>query len=366
VALHLVIDITGHGYGHAAQVAPVLSALGRLRRGLRLTVRTALPAAVVRPLFVAGIALDEPPSDLGLVMTGPVGVDVEASANAYAALHADWPAVVRWESDRLAALDPDLLVSNVAYSSLAGAAAAGIPAVALSSLNWADLYRHYCGHRPEAAKIHGEIVAAYASARLFLQLTPHLPMSDLPNRHAVGPVAQGGSNHRAALAARLGAAPGERLGLVTLGGIAATDEIRTLPRLDGMRWLVAPGLALTRDDVMPAASLGLAFPELIRAVDVVITKPGYGTIVEAVCGGTRVVYCDRPDWPETPILDGWARKHGAALMISRADLESGDYDSALAALLAAPAPQPPPADGAAAVAAILNRLLSGIDRKVGA
>ncbi len=363
--LHLVVDITGHGYGHAAQVAPVVAELCRLRPDLRLTVRTALPASVIRPLFASNVALAEPPPDLGLLMAGPVGVDVEASADAYAVLHADWPAVVRREGERLAALCPDLLLSNVAYSSLAGAAAAGIPAVALSSLNWADLYRHYCGHRPEAARIHGEMVAAYASARSFVQLTPHLPMTNLPNRRTVGPVAQNGGDHRAELKARPCAAFAEplgagQLGLVTLGGIAATEEIQTLPRLPGLRWLVAPGLALGREDVVPAATLGLSFPELIATVDVVVTKPGYGTIVGAVCNGTRVIYCERPDWPETTILDGWARQHGLALMISRTDLASGNYGPALATLLANPRPPRLPAAGAAAAATLLNRLLSGV------
>jgi len=357
VSAHLVVDITGHGYGHLAQVAPVVAELRARRPELRLTVRSHVPEPVLTLALGKGVALAPPPPDVGLAMTGPVDVDRAASAAAYAGLHADWPAVVAAEAARLAALRPDLLLSNVGYVGLAAAAAAGIPAVAMSSLNWADMYACYCGDRPEAPRIHGEMLAAYRSARLFLQLAPALPMTDLPNRRPVGPVAGRGRDRRAELAATLRAAPGERLVLVTLGGIALNGEVRALPPLPGVRWLLAAGLELARDDVVPAEAQGLGFPDLIRSCDAVVTKPGYGTIVEAVCGGTRIVYCERPDWPETPFLDAWAHGHGAALMISRAELASGGYGAALAALLARPDPPPVAAGGAAEAADILLSLM---------
>ena len=355
---HLVVDITGHGYGHLAQVAPVVVELRARRPGLRLTVRSLVREPVLRLVLDDAVALAPPPPDVGLPMNGPVEVDRAAAAAAYAELHVDWPAVVAAEAARLAALGPDLLLSDVGYAGLAGAAAAGIPAVAMSSLNWADLYACYCGDRPEAPRVHGEILAAYRSARLFLQLAPHLPMTDLPNRRPVGPVAGRGRDRRAELAAKLGLGAGEKLVLVTLGGIAMNGEVKALPVLPGVRWLVASGLALDgRADVEPAEAQGLGFDDLIRSCDAVVTKPGYGTIVGAVCGGRRIVYCERPDWPETPALDGWAKRHGAALMISREELAAGSYGAALAGLLARPDPPPAAAGGAAEAADILAALM---------
>ena len=61
---------------------------------------------------------------------------------------------------------PDLVLANVAYLPLAAAHDAKIPAAALCSLNWADIYVHYCGKRPEAAAILAEMRTAYASGRI--------------------------------------------------------------------------------------------------------------------------------------------------------------------------------------------------------
>ena len=43
MAAHLFIDISSHGFGHLAQVAPVVGALIGQRPDLRLTLRTGLP-----------------------------------------------------------------------------------------------------------------------------------------------------------------------------------------------------------------------------------------------------------------------------------------------------------------------------------
>lgn len=47
------------------------------------------------------------------------------------------------------------------------AAHADIPAVALCSLNWADLFHHHFGHEDWAARVHAEMLAAVPPAPTF-------------------------------------------------------------------------------------------------------------------------------------------------------------------------------------------------------
>jgi hypothetical protein len=44
-------------------------------------------------------------------------------------------------------------------------------------------------------------------------------------------------------------------------------------------------------------------------VDAVISKEGYGTLVEAACNGVRMLLLTRPDWPETPYFIDWAKRN---------------------------------------------------------
>ena len=47
---------------------------------------------------------------------------------------------------------------------------------------------------------------------------------------------------------------------------------------------------------------GLRYEDLVRAVDVVLTKPGYGIIAECIANDTALVYTSRGRFAEYPVL----------------------------------------------------------------
>lgn len=339
-ATHIVVDVTGHGFGHASQLSPVIRALMMSRPTTRLTVRSAVPEAKLRGFFPDAAAFLAPPPDVGMVMHSPMDVDPMESFARYAALHADWRAVVEEEAKRLAALKPDLLLTDVPYSSLAAANAIGVPAIALSSLNWADIFTAYCGTLPGAPRIEAQIRASYRMARIFLQVEPSLPMPDLPNRQAVGPVARIGRDRRSELRHMLHLAPETGLVAVSFGGVDGRLLVDALPDLPGIRWLLPADGSRIPDRPDVSAPKGFSFLDLMRSSDAVMTKIGYGTIVEALCNGMRLMYVTREDWPESPYLDAWARRHGCAVPIPRDRMLSGRFGQDLRDLLCRPTPPP--------------------------
>lgn len=356
---HLFVDISSHGLGHLAQVAPVLNALVGHLPELRLTVRSALPLARLRARLPGGFAHLEQRSDFGFVMLDAVRIDHAATAAAYRAQHVNWRQRVADEADRLAALQPDLVLSDVAYLPLAGAARAGIPALAMCSLNWADLFAYFYGGHAWAAPIHAEILAAYRCAECFLRLTPAMPMSELPRLRSIAPVATLGGDCRAALRARLNCAPGEKLVLIAFGGFDKDLSAERWPRSEGLRWLVPQNWANSRDDLSAFEPLGLPFTDLLRSVDAVLTKPGYGTFTEAACNGTPLLYLRRDDWPEQDCLIDWLQRNARCAEVDESELADGRIADRLAALWRQTAPPRPDADGAQQAARVLlGRLLS--------
>ena len=150
---HLVVSVSGHGFGHVAQTAPILNALHQRCPQLRITVRSSAPESHLRSRIHAPFDYLNSTGDIGMMMSSALAVDVEKSRSAYHAFHADWDARVTEEAHLLRSLGADRVFSNVGYLPLAGAQRAGIPNVALCSLNWADIYAHYCHDRPEAPEI---------------------------------------------------------------------------------------------------------------------------------------------------------------------------------------------------------------------
>ena len=350
---HLVAAISPHGFGHAAQTAPVLNALRARAPDLRLTLRTTAPRDLLAARVRGPWNYEPVASDFGMVMASALDIRADESAVAYARLHDRWEEEVDREAAALAALDPDLVLCNVPYLPLAAAARLGIPAVALCSLNWADIYMHYCGGRPEAAAVHAQMLDAYRAARWFLQPEPGMPMTDLPNRRPIGPIAAVGADRRDELHRQFGLGPRERAVLIAPGGIALPFPVDAWPRLAGVRWIVPGAWKIARPDAIAREAIPMPFVDLLRSSDAVIGKPGYGTFVEAGCNGTPVLYVRRHDWPEEPYLVDWLERRGRALQIDRSRLDRGDVTDALDALLALPAPPPVMPTGADEAASLI-------------
>jgi hypothetical protein len=301
--------VTPHGYGHAAIVTAVLDAVLARRDDVEVTLVTTVPESVLRGQLPHPFAHvpHAGRSDFGLLMTSSTGVRVAESAAAYAAAHTAWPAVVAEEAALLRRLAPDLVLSCAGYACLAAAADLGIPAAGLGPFSWRSVFAAYCGDSPAATRILEQMDAAYGAASLFLETTPAVP-TGLPNVRRVGPVGRPQAVDGGALRRRLGLGDDTVLALLALGGIAESVDLRSWPAMPGISWLVAGSWA-GRSDMLPVAAAGVSVPQAIQACDVVVTKPGYGTFVEAACGGTAVLYRARLDWPETDGLSRWLGTH---------------------------------------------------------
>ncbi len=347
---HLFVDISSHGFGHLAQVAPILNQLVRIRPELRLTIRSGLPLEKMRTRIAAPSEFINGRSDFGFVMLDAVRIDQDATANAYRVWHENWPGRVAAEAEFLRSLAPDLVLTDVAYLPLAGAAKAGIPSLSMCSLNWADLFAHVFGHEPWARAIHDEILAAYRGAECFLRLTPAMSMPDLANTRSIAPVAALGRDCRGELAARLDAAPHERIVLIAFGGFDKNLNAAEWPLTPGVRWLVPESWGIAREDMAALEPLRMNFTDLLRSVDAVLTKPGYGTFTEAACNGTAVLYVRRDDWPEQDCLIDWLEKHARCAEVGEAELMAGTLQPVLERLWQQPRPAIPRPDGAAEAA----------------
>ncbi len=324
---------------------------------LRLTIVSTVPAAHLRSRIHGDFEKIEEAVDFGMIMASALDVLADESLVAYREFHRDWHGKVAREAERIRSLAPDLVLSNVAYLPLAAARAAGVRGIAMCSLNWLEIFRHYCGQLPGAQSIVGQMREAYAAAD-FLRVTPGMAMADLPRVESIGPIARIGQSRRPEIAARLNLAPQEKLVLVSMGGIATASPLANWPHMKRVRWLVPRDWHVERTDVALLESLDMDFTDVLASCDVFINKPGYGSFAEAACNGVPVLYVSRHDWPEEPYLVSWLAQHGHCAKITREQFERGELQAALGGLLAAAHPPAVKPDGIDQAADYLLRSIS--------
>jgi hypothetical protein len=349
----LLVDISAHGFGHLSQATAVVQALKTRRPDVDVTIRCGHP----RSVFAArcGFAFDHVHEavDTGQVMLNATTPDLTATLDAYRATHANWPYTVARSARRLESIRPNLLLADVPYVSLAAATQVGLPAIALCSLNWADVFRAY---HPSCARIHSEILAAYNGAERFIQVEPHMPMRDLDNTVSVGPIARRGVPRRALLDAALGLGPDERVALVSLGGLPFELPLHEWPSCPGLHYVIDRP-APPRPDIHAVAATGLDFIDVLACADALVVKLGYGLAVEAAVAQRPMLYLRRGHFPdELSILD-WLAGRVPAREITAEQLLQGNLEAPLRQLLADPPGAGANGDGAESAAAIVASYL---------
>ena len=114
---------------------------------------------------------------------------------------------------------------------------------------------------------------------------------------------------------------------------------------------------MVRGDFAQLDEHDLHYQDLVAAVDVVVSKPGYGIVSESVANETALLYTSRGRFVE---YDVFAREMPRVLRcryIGQNDLLAGRWADAIDALLEQHAPvERPPIDGAAVAARYVIQL----------
>jgi L-arabinokinase len=223
-----------------------------------------------------------------------------------------------------------------------------VPAWGLGNFTWDWIYRHLAARQPALAASAARAAAAYAEGELLLELPFAGDLSAFRRRIPVGLVARRPGVERAEARRRLGL-DGRPAVLLSFGGSGFPGLRReALSRARGLAWLLPEDLEGPRLE-----ALGLDYPDVVGAVDVVVTKPGYGIVSDAVAAGTRLVYTDRGDFPEYPVMVRELPRWLAAVHVPREELLAGRLEAPVARVLALPLPTPPSLGGAARAAGLL-------------
>ena len=231
------------------------------------------------------------------------------------------------------------------------AAAAGLPAIAVTNFSWDWVYRHLARREPRLGPAADQAARAYAQARLLLELPFAGDLSAFPRREPIPLVARAPWRPRHELRRALGLGLEATIALVSFGGIGVPGlDLAALGQLPDVFFVVTEGSGsapnVRRLDVDSLAPRGLEYADVVAAADVVVTKPGYGIVSEAIASGTRMVYTDRGDFPEYRVLVEGMARWLPAVHVSNDEMRAGRLRAALDEVMAVPFPAPPRMDGA--------------------
>ncbi len=353
--------ISGHGYGHAAQVVPVLNELGNLRPGLKAILRTTVPETFFRDRLTIDWAMSPAEQDIGCVQRGPLHIDVPQTWREHEHFHEQWERKLQEEAQAIRSAKPDLVLSDISYLAIEAGNRTDIPTVALCSLSWDTVLEEFQDPtNPDQKNMLAQIRDSYGKAEVLIRPFPGISMNAFRKVIDVGPIRQTTKPDITSVRKAIRAKPDDTIVLVGFGGIPLESlPLQHLQDLTGYRVIISGPVPPTLKGVSSDVSIPLSFRTILASSDIVMTKPGYSTIVDCVAQGKPVVYVRRYNFADEDSLVTYLHRYGRGVELPLQDFVSCQWQKALDKVRSLPAPheQAPSTVGAEEAARVLASYL---------
>jgi L-arabinokinase len=357
--------ISGHGFGHSSRQIEIINALGpRLPEGWRIVVRTAAARWLFDRTLRARVTFLPGECDSGIAQVDSLRLDEAETVRTAAEFYGTFAARTAAETTLLVGHDARLVVADAPPLACAAAAAAALPAVVVGNFTWDWIYEEYEPRfEADAPYVLPAIRAAYARASAGWRLPMHGGFAAVPQVTDIPFVARHATRSRAKVLDALQIPDSRPLALFSFGGYGLDGlDLSTLDCTDAWTVVVTgptppapalpPGVAYVNEGYL--YDRGLRYEDLVAAVDVVVTKPGYGIISECVANRTAILYTSRGRFREYDVMVAEMPRVVRCAHLDQETLLAGRWQAALDALLASPPPpERPDTNGAEIVAADL-------------
>jgi hypothetical protein len=362
----IVFYISGHGFGHASREIEIINAVGARLPSWNIVVRSAVPRWLFERTARPPLTLIDAPCDTGVVQIDSVRLDERTTIGNAAAFYAKLPELVGEEVAHLRRHDARLVISDAPPLACAAAAAHGIRSIVVSNFTWDWIYQAYTEPLASAPDLIPAIQDAYRDASAAWRLPLHGGFETFAHIVDVPFVARHGTVERTDVRQRLGLPADARLALGSFGGYGLSGFD---PRdLDCMgEWHIVltgreqPGpvphcVTFMHENAVYDA--GLRYEDLVGAVDVVVTKPGYGIISECIANDTAMLYTSRGKFAEYGVMVEQMPRYLRCEYIDLASLLAGRWRESLDHVVQQPPPpERPDTQGARVVAEMVAGLL---------
>jgi len=351
----IAVYISGHGYGHLSQIVPVLHTLSTRKPELQFIIRSNLSEALIHKRLHLPFSLFEGAVDVGVVQKNAISEDIPATIAAVHAFYNDFDQKIDAEVARLRPLHPELMLSDISPLAFPVAKKLGIPSIAVASLDWHDIYRDFL---PADDAVLNILQQAHADCDLLIQPPLSMPMQSFSNRSQVELIVD------EFITAGAHSLPdkGEnkpKTALIMFGGAGDPPfNLKALGNMPDWQFLTLSPLPSSAPANVRQVELNGSTITLMAACDVVISKPGYGTLAECWLTGTPLTYLPRPTFAEYPYLDNWLQTHAPSARMNTEDFVGGNWRSTMQEALSCPRKYPKiPVSGAVQAADIITRHL---------
>ena len=327
--IHIAYYISGHGYGHAVRSIEVIKALLAQNPYLFFHIRTTAPPWFFSLNLKNSFVYEHCEIDVGTMQHDFSEVDIPATYERVSALFAQKTEIVAREVRLLKEKQIELVVGDIPSLAFAAAEAARLPSVAIGNFSWDWIYEKFIEMERGFRELITQIRVSYRKADVLLRLPMYGEMDAFRHIIDVPLVARKAQRRVKDVRHTLRLPEGARMVLVAMR-LADLHRVQ----LDNVTADKRNRIVVINQN-SPIAGVQnlpeglLPFQELVNAADVVVSKPGYGIVSECLINQTPLIFTERKDFCEYPILVEAIEKYGIGQFIELNQFFAGRWQSAI-------------------------------------
>ena len=279
-------------------------------------------------------------------------MELHPTLEACKAIHAEVPALIEEEIAFISQHNISLIVGDIPPLCFEIAARVGVPSVAITNFSWSGIYRGFLHALPEFLPLVEEMENFYRKTTLALSLPYSCEMDIFPAQEMIPFITRSSALDPREARDKFGLPRSATVVLLSFGGHGL--ERLHLERLLQQKDFFFVGTAeASRKErnllILPNAQRN--YVDLVRASDVIVSKPGYGIVADVIRQQVPLLYTERGDFAEYPHLVKALQDCATAEFIPQDDLISANLTPYLKSLLSKDKHWPPVAINGASVAA---------------
>jgi L-arabinokinase len=328
--------ISGHGFGHAVRSAEVVRALRGAAPDLKIHARTTAPKWLFGD-WPAESSCSSQAIDVGIVQPNSLTLDLSSTLQACQNLHKSVSSLLEEEIAFVRDRRIDLIVGDIPPLCFEVAARAKLPSVAITNFTWDVIYSAYADAHPEFFPLIGEMKIFYQRATLALTLPYPCDMSVFPVREPISWITRASPLTKAQARAAFKLPASATIVLLSFGGLGL-DSLPwdQLQALDDFYFIATGPMKKSQANFLMLSDPQPHYEDLVRAADVIVTKPGYGIVADVLSHQVPILYTDRGEFAEYARLVEALTECATAEYIPQNELLAGRIGPYLSRLLSKP------------------------------
>ena len=364
----IVYYVSGHGFGHATRSGEVIRALQDRRPDIPIHVRSWADPAIFREMGCR-ITYHRRRFDIGVIQKDGITMQIPETLKQAAAVLDGADRAEPMEMDFLRQIRAGCVISDIPPVALRLAHKAGIPGIAVTNFSWDWIYDGWRAEYLEARPLAERMGRDYALSDLLLRLPYSGALPAFRNVEDVPMLGRKGRLPVPEVRKRLGLNGDSRpVVLFSFGGMGLrSGDFPELVLIRDYRFVSTFAFRNPAVTVLPELhAQDVEYSDLVRAVDIIVTKPGYGIVSECAVNHTRMLYTDRGSFREYDAIMAELPYWNCAMFIDRRKLLGGSCRQELDALMAlnpAAVPGAAAAGKAEGASVAAGRILEYFDRE---